>query len=174
MRRKVNSIMFFCSNICVINFAVDPGWNDPPMVNYSPSNPPPKSRISNKRVAFPVGPRPSSNASAQLLFEESPGEPNEANLDVDHLQSTLSNFDELLKLSPNDNVQLKVQLMKNMWKSGQFSCVLKNDIRELSDYLMKKDFENANKLHLKIFMNSPSECKTWISAMQYFINNLSK
>ncbi|CAH1103467.1 unnamed protein product [Psylliodes chrysocephalus] len=33
---------------------VDPGWNDPPMLNYNPSNPPPKSRIGNKRVAFPL------------------------------------------------------------------------------------------------------------------------
>ncbi|CAG9855382.1 unnamed protein product [Phyllotreta striolata] len=33
---------------------VDPGWNDPPLLNYDVSNPPPKSRILNKRVAFPL------------------------------------------------------------------------------------------------------------------------
>ncbi|KYB29676.1 hypothetical protein TcasGA2_TC034213 [Tribolium castaneum] len=40
---------------------MDPGWNDPPMLNYSATNPPPKSRITNKRIAFPIS-GPSSSA----------------------------------------------------------------------------------------------------------------
>ncbi|KAJ3639699.1 hypothetical protein Zmor_003043 [Zophobas morio] len=42
---------------------VDPGWNDPPMLNYSSANPPPKSRIMNKRVAFPMSGASNSPAS---------------------------------------------------------------------------------------------------------------
>jgi hypothetical protein len=41
----------------------DPGWNDPPMLNYSSTNPPPKTRITNKRIAFPVTGTSTTNSS---------------------------------------------------------------------------------------------------------------
>lgn len=68
---------------------VDPGWNDPPILNYDASNPPPKSRITNKRVAFPLTPNQSTikSTAPQVML---PPLPNSGSVIPPTLQSTFN------------------------------------------------------------------------------------
>lgn len=59
---------------------MDPGWNDPPMLNYTSTNPPPKTRIGNKRIAFPITGTPPANhgtgdSAAKLPNAETSAQP---------------------------------------------------------------------------------------------------
>lgn len=48
--------------------AYDPGWNDPPMLGYTPPNPSTKPKLNlNKRVAFPMQSSPTSGTSQVKL-----------------------------------------------------------------------------------------------------------
>lgn len=71
-RNAVIIYLIVFTDLFFIDFISDPGWNDPPMLNYNNTNPPPKSRITNKRVAFPLFP---SNTTSQTTQEQKPETP---------------------------------------------------------------------------------------------------
>ncbi|KAL3289380.1 hypothetical protein HHI36_022812 [Cryptolaemus montrouzieri] len=104
----------------------DPGWNDPPMLNYSTSNPPPKSRISNKRVAFPLSSSSTTVLSPKVSSSNVCSSTAHAIEDDSYLeQKTFSNFNVLLESIENDDVLGKIEIMKNMWRTGLLSIDIK-------------------------------------------------
>ncbi|XP_045481633.1 protein transport protein sec31-like isoform X2 [Harmonia axyridis] len=147
---------------------VDPGWNDPPMLNFNASQPPPRSRIGNKRVPFPLGSTPAVQKPALPLNIDQPSseEPVE-----DLAEVTLTNFKSLLNSGIANEVHEKIQLMEGMWKMGQFPTSMKNDLYKLSDSIVRKDYETANKLNLDLHMKYPNQCKDWILAIRFLIHD---
>ncbi|XP_018327053.1 uncharacterized protein LOC108738233 [Agrilus planipennis] len=104
----------------------DPGWNDPPMLSYSHSNPPPKSRISNKRVAYPLFTNQKEKTeveAAPLQFAIAKDMSNKQD-SVDGnsseiLTKSLDNFNKVLDESGLEQKQViskMLQNMKKMWE----------------------------------------------------------
>lgn len=162
--RSVN--FYFLKNKTSNKFSLtaDPGWNDPPMLNYSPDNPPPKSRITNKRVAFPLsstaGPTGSSPSSYSFSTVPVPG---------DQLQRILENFRVLISevdVSEQLELQQKLEQLKNCWTEGVLQESVKKYVYDISDCLCKKDVAKANEIQLKLVMEHGSVCGSWIGLIR--------
>ncbi|XP_044760108.1 uncharacterized protein LOC123317584 [Coccinella septempunctata] len=150
---------------------VDPGWNDPPMLEFNACQPTPKSRIGNKRVPFPLG--PSNAPQKSVLHSDMDNAINDTSEEaIQNMKDvTFSNFESVLNSKCSDEVHGKIKLMKEMWTLGKFSTSLKNDLYKLSNSIVRKDIVTANKLNLELHMKYPSHCKDWISAVGFLIND---
>ncbi|XP_050313862.1 uncharacterized protein LOC126748574 [Anthonomus grandis grandis] len=128
-----------------------PGWNDPPMLNYSPSNPPPKSRIGSKRVAFPLG---SANSSPQPVPSgESPKMPPLPSTDGSPCNEELylrgsKNFNACLENLDEDSKE-QVWMMLSAWQGGTFSDNVQEFLADLSEPLSLKTFSSVNPLNMR-------------------------
>lgn len=130
-------------------FTADPGWNDPPMLNYTPDNPPPKSRITNKRVAFPLTPRPSATA---------PG----------NLQGALQNFRTLLgETEVSERLELLQQL--ELLKISVLPESVQKYVLEVSDFLNKRDVVKANAILSRLSLEHGTICAPWIGLIRRLV-----
>lgn len=162
---------------------VDPGWNDPPMLNYNASNPPPKSRIANKRVAFPLTGTSATKSQTMSSLSTSPltsippfvvnsstivnsgqilnpvpdslGEP--LNLNVSDIAKELSNF---IKNEQNRKVFL------NLWQDDKFSSSCIELMKLLCENLKKRDVENVIKIKETLLGDYNDLCDAWIKSIE--------
>ncbi|KAL1493037.1 hypothetical protein ABEB36_011178 [Hypothenemus hampei] len=139
-----------------------PGWNDPPVLNYSPSNPPPKSRILNKRVAFPLG---GSTAPQKPL--ESSNQPPTSNQCIENLHKEASEkFNKILENISNEIAKEQISQMLLAWQGGKFSENVQNVLTELSSSLLEDNTVKVNELHLKLAMIPEEAIKQYLSALK--------
>ncbi|XP_076262061.1 uncharacterized protein LOC143197452 isoform X1 [Rhynchophorus ferrugineus] len=146
-----------------------PGWNDPPMLNYSPVNPPPKSRITNKRVAFPVeSQRNPQNVNPSLP----PPVLNTNNVCSESIYLKASeNFNTALENFGNERIKEEIWQMLSAWQRGQFSDGTQELLFEISNCILEKNRTKLKELHLKLMMGE-SCVKSYLPALSNVINNL--
>lgn len=148
------------------------------MLSYSPSHPPPKSRISNKRVAFPLSPNtttPTSSGATQI--------PNVANENIkqqlcmfnpeESLALTISNFENLMRddqLAKLNNLDSKLELLKTMWIKGELPEEVQKHILDISKFLCENNTSKASELELQLIMKYGAISGSWISLVTYLIN----
>lgn len=157
----------------------NPGWNDPPMLNYTSSNPPPKSRISNKRVAFPLsqnstvpplasGAVQNHNTTGDIPGTEVPNwNPEESlALIVNNFEKLLEN-DESAKLK---NLGSNLEMLKAMWLKGELPEEAQKYLLDISKFLCENNSSKANELQLHLAMKYGTVCSSWISLITHFIN----
>lgn len=150
--RKGNSSHFNKTQPPEKRFTADPGWNDPPMLNYTPDNPPPKSRITNKRVAFPLSSRPNVTAPTP----------------AGDLERALENFRTLLgEIEVSERLQLLQQL--ELLKSSVLPESGQKYVMELSDFLCKRDVVKANEILLRLSMEHGVASAPWIGSIQRLV-----
>nr|CAI5818633.1 unnamed protein product [Callosobruchus analis] len=135
------------------NSKVAPGWNDPPMLNYSPNNPPPKSRIMNKRVAFPLN---TSNISNIPSGSSMPHISHE-----DMFQITRQNFQSILQ-----NEEL-LQLFCRDWQDGRLNEDCKRTAYLLGKYLTENNKSEAEKMKLKLWSSYKDVCESWLGFIKF-------
>ncbi|XP_030755938.1 uncharacterized protein LOC115882183 [Sitophilus oryzae] len=141
-----------------------PGWNDPPVLNYSPQNPPPKSRISNKRVAFPQEAR----GSAPIVPNLPPSLPN-SNSCIESLYISASkNYLKILESVGNEKIKEDILQMLSAWQTGKFSEPIQNLLADISSRILERNSEKLNELVFKLSMSADSSTiKTYISSVKY-------
>lgn len=158
----------------MIPILVDPGWNDPPMLDYSASNPPPKSRITYKRVAFPMN---STSTQSQLIppsntsLASSPPT-NIGGQDLSPISNdSIENLDEVVSESAIEvsnfiiNEQDK-QLFFYFWKENKLSGTCRESIELLSKYLKEKDTKHVNEIKAKLLAEYKGLCDIWINSIE--------
>lgn len=135
------------------------------MLNYSSANPPPKSRITNKRVAFPL-----SSGAAQVQNPVTvpliPAAPNM------QLELTLQNFAVLLsEVDENEHLEIKqkLELLKKNWSEGVLPTNAQKCIYDISDSLRKRDIAKANEIQLKLTMEYGIVCTPWMGLIRRFL-----
>lgn len=122
------------------------------MLNYSIENPPPKSRITNKRIAFPL------NSTSK----QTGSDPQQSVLvPTEELQRAIENFKMLLSkvdMSERLELQQKLKLLKN--------CALPESaqkyIIDISIFLCQKNVTKVNEIQLKLSMEHGAVCAPWI------------
>ncbi|CAH0562001.1 unnamed protein product [Brassicogethes aeneus] len=145
---------------------VDPGWNDPPMLNYTTSNPPPKSRITNKRVAFPIASNSSQGSPLNVNAPPPMGS-------VVPPPVAFVNINKLIdENSGNDTVKMHLELIKNMWQQGQFTDDVKVLISDLVLSVCEKNAAKANEMLLKLSTGHSDISNQWIESIKQLINNM--
>ncbi|KAI4460705.1 steroid receptor rna activator (sra1) [Holotrichia oblita] len=160
---------------------VDPGWNDPPTLNYTASNPPPKSRITNKRVAFPLSSNQSSPLSPGLSQAKLPPTamtpPALEQLAGDHISSTVSLKEVLLNVETvlndvgdSDFVKSKLDVLEVMWKEKKLNPTLQKLVLDMSRYIADGNMEKANEIQLKLMMEEQSLCEPWLVGFKHLIS----
>nr|XP_022916189.1 steroid receptor RNA activator 1-like [Onthophagus taurus] len=162
----------------------DPGWNDPPTLNYNSSNPPPKSRIGNKRIAFPLSGNQSVNLPPQAAPNTSiptppmiPIVPDGNSSNTTLLERVLQNINQAQDKLIGDStggVCSKLEVMKQMWMDGKFNEKMQNNIFNLSTFLAEGNLEKANQCQLQLMMEDSTLCNSWISAFTVFTTPLNK
>lgn len=139
-------------------------------MDFNASQPPPRSRIGNKRVPFPLGSTSVQKPALPLNIEKPKSDSSEEFVE-DLAKATFINFKSLLDSGITNEVHEKIKLMEDMWKMGQLPTSMKNDLYKLSDSIVKKDYETSNKLNLELHMKYPNHCKDWILAIRFLIHD---
>ncbi|XP_066247485.1 uncharacterized protein [Euwallacea similis] len=149
------------------------GWNDPPILNYSPTNPPPKSRIGNKRVAFPIG-ASSSNQNTGNHPEVQGIPPLPTSIGdpcVQELYAKASvNFIKLLEQVDSPSIKNQITEMLSEWQSGKLSAVSQSLLKDLSSYIMEGNTCGINEVQLKLAMQTEPYVKNYIQALSYLVS----
>lgn len=148
------------------SFTVDPGWNDPPMLNYTPDNPPPKSRITNKRVAFPLG-----STSGKLGGAPQPAVPAAA-IPVQELQGVLEKFRMLIgEVDVNERLELeqKLGLLQSSWSEGALPESACKYVVDISGHLNERNLAKVNEVLLKLMMEYGAVCTPWVGLIRRLV-----
>ncbi|XP_056643957.1 uncharacterized protein LOC130896839 [Diorhabda carinulata] len=134
---------------------VPPGWNDPPMLNYSASNPPPKSRITNKRIAFPLN--STSNNSGTALPKPLSNLPPMVTESVDKSISKEIIEQTLSRLLPSE----ENKHFHDIWNSDVPEEFVK-EVHLMTNCLTKNDKEGAITHKKKLLSEYKSICDIWL------------
>ncbi|CAH1986289.1 unnamed protein product [Acanthoscelides obtectus] len=139
------------------NSKVAPGWNDPPVLNYSSSNPPPKSRIMNKRVAFPLNTNnvPGSSIPSSSSMPPLP-QPQE-----DMFQATRQRLQGLFQ-----NEEALYQFCKD-WQDDKINEDCKRTVYYLGKYLSENNKGEAEKMKLKLCSSYKDVCQSWLDFIKF-------
>lgn len=133
------------------------------MLNYTSDNPPPKSRITNKRVAFPL-----SSTSGQADGPPLQTIPSVSVLDA-QLQRTLDSFNVLLnEIDGNEQLELqqKLEVLKKSWTEGTLPASVQKYVHDISELLCKRDIVKANEIQLKLTMEYGNVCAPWMGLIR--------
>lgn len=169
------------------------------MLNYSTANPPPKSRIGNKRVSFPLF-SSSSSSSQSNQHDLLPGMPpilspsNVTSIPTSHqhgviptnmeisdsdvqwssevkLKVITENIDKLLStVSIKEDLLDKYELMKHMWSTSKLSVECQKGLFETVNTILKCEYGNAEQLKVSMLKNYNAECSPWIEFISHLIN----
>lgn len=161
---------------------VDPGWNDPPMLNYSASNPPPKSRITNKRVAFPLNTMSTTKSQAMSSLNASyissvpPFALTPTIIDSSEISNPVPDIlgeapdpfvsDSTMELSNFITNEENRKLFLNSWNENKFSSNCKESLKLFCEYLKKKDMENVIKVKQALLTEYKDLCDEWINSIE--------
>lgn len=153
------------------NVLVDPpGWNDPPMLNYSPSNPPPKSRITNKRVPFPLticSPGTSSSTETPpnaSTYKTPPMQFMSIKREVaeDLFKDTKDNFGKFILTHKSQKTKECIHLLYKLWEEGKFSSDCQENIYLMSQYLAENDEASAEMIKDRLLTEFKDSCEDWL------------
>lgn len=142
------------------------------MLNYSPENPPPKSRITNKRVAFPVGSSAHADGPSAALPNTPPMPPTSGCPCIESLYINASNnFNKSLELINDEFVKEQIWQMLSAWQNGKFSANIQKVLTDLSTNVVEKNMTGANEIHLRLAMptEETSILQTYLPALKYLI-----
>ncbi|KAG5876340.1 hypothetical protein JTB14_003663 [Gonioctena quinquepunctata] len=148
---------------------IDPGWNDPPVLNYSASNPPPKSRITNKRVAFPLSNSTSTKSETTsglpppILPPRGPPPSATSILQPQQSSSLNDTKDTLNKFIRSEEDKL---LFSKDWDEGKFSIECKKLIDLFAKLLAENDKMAANELRVKLTSEYKHSCEQWLNSIE--------
>lgn len=147
------------------------------MLNYSSSNPPPKSRITNKRVAFPLNTPTKSQAKSSVNTLPIASMP-----PLTKTQISSENFKCKQNVTPElpnptvcvSHIELVTfikneqdkQIFLNFWKENKFSDNCKDNILLLTTYLKEGKIENVINIKAKLLAEYKDICDMWIRSIQ--------
>lgn len=139
------------------------------MLNYNSSNPPPKSRITNKRIAFTLESQGNLQSTTLNLL---PPVLNTDNVCFESIYLKASeNFNKALKSFENERIKEEIWQMLSAWQKGQFSDGTQEMLFELSNCIIEKNKIKLSELHLKLMMGE-SCIKPYLSALSNIISRL--
>lgn len=146
------------------------------MLNYSSSNPPPKSRITNKRVAFPLN--TSSIKSQPVSSVDTPhlaSIPPITTIPSEIFSSSCNVSGDLLNpTAPDISIELSTfikneqdrQIFVNLWKEDKFPSICKEDLALLCKYLKEEKVENVKNIKAKLLTEYKDICDIWINSIE--------
>lgn len=151
---------------------MDPGWNDPPMLNYSPSNPPPKSRIANKRVPFPLTvSSPSTSSSTPMSLASTPPKafvspplpiPQKQEVSDELFKNAKDNFGKFILTHRSQKTKECIHLLYKLWEDGKFSNDCQKSIYLMSQYLAENDYASAKIIKERLLTEFKDSCEDWL------------
>ncbi|XP_028142577.1 uncharacterized protein LOC114336408 isoform X2 [Diabrotica virgifera virgifera] len=130
------------------------------MLNYSAANPPPKSRITNKRIAFPLSTNTSSTANQNQTLPNLPPLAQPLTKPPSTLDSTCESVCQLL------NSEQSRQNFENIWK-GQLPEQFQKTVSLMVGCLTGNNKEAA-KLHKETLLTEyKTLCDGWIDGINF-------
>lgn len=153
------------------------------MLSYSPSNPPPKSRITNKRLAFPLSGDSGSgqNSSATLCAIPSVSKQAEETLENKIVTEEAWNSELRLKeMNENickiltdkqqkEDILKRLEVMNEMWSSAKLSEDCQKKVWNIVNVLIERDYNKAEQLQLELVMEFGTQCSSWSVAFRHLI-----
>ena len=141
----------------------DPGWNDPPMLNYDCSNPPPKSRIGHKRVPFPLN---SSSTSTQNTTNDVSERwckekvLTDITAALDCILIARKHADEVEELKP------KIERLVEDWRQEKIDVNTQKLVFNIIDCISKGNVAKAGEYQIQLMMGNTSNYSSWIDGVQ--------
>lgn len=132
------------------------------MLSFSPSNPPPKSRIGNKRVAFPLG----ASTTSQQVLQSAPSADTMAPCIEELYMQGSKNFCTLLESVESERIKEQVLELLSNWHSGKLSTNVQKLLTDLSMYLTEGNCNGVNEVHLKLAMTNEPLIKNYLLALK--------
>ncbi|XP_011298406.1 steroid receptor RNA activator 1-like [Fopius arisanus] len=94
----------------------------------------------------------------------------------DGLNKTLGNIQSVINSQLDDTrteeVQKRMEMMKNMWISGKLNDEIQGKVLKISEALRDRDIDTADKLHVSLMIEHNTLCNNWISGIRHLILEL--
>lgn len=142
------------------------------MLSYGEHNPPPKSRITNKRVPFPLC--STLTTKSQPMSSINPLVPTQTVLVPDETLNPPSNdqeaslpvLDTARKLSNYIKKEQDRQIFLDLWNENKFSSNCKDHIELLYKYIEQKDTKNVINIKEKLLADFKDLCDSWLTSIE--------
>ncbi|XP_066513181.1 steroid receptor RNA activator 1-like [Hoplias malabaricus] len=142
--------------------SVSPNNPGPPPVCLS-TPPPPKSRIPSGGAIGSPSSCLKTNTSVQAE-----NEPNFADVQAPLLWA-LAGCRQSVKKQVCDDVERRLKIFEEMWKSGKLSLPVKCRMNGLSEELKKKEWDAADEIHRSLMVDYVNEVSHWMVGVKRLI-----
>ncbi|XP_043076740.1 steroid receptor RNA activator 1 [Puntigrus tetrazona] len=171
------------------------GWNDPPQFSYGlqKDSGGPKRNILNKRVHAPQFTGSGSGQSPAVMMPTPPRgtnpppsvcpkTPSDGKIEAAELETEPS-FEDVqealhgaldacrrtVKKQICDDVERRLKLFEDMWKSGKLSSLVKHRMHRLSQDLKRKEWDAADEIHRALMVDHVAEVSQWMVGVKRLI-----
>ncbi|CAH2099632.1 unnamed protein product [Euphydryas editha] len=169
----------------------DPGWNDPPKLNYNPQQTTPNRprNFLNKRVAFPLSGGTSTPGQTPPVnlppIAASAAPPIQNVIVTDSKEDIDFNSDAALKEVKNillsfldssqelgskaTSIRKRIENMENMWISGKLNKQVQMQMRDLANALKEDNPNKADEIHKALMVDHVSAVSAWMPGIKQLI-----
>lgn len=79
-----------------------------------------------------------------------------------------------METSKIEEIQKRLDIMKADWHENKLNDAIHKNVLDISKALLRKDIEQADKIHITLMTQHATACRTWIPAIRHIIFELKK
>ncbi|XP_070158800.1 steroid receptor RNA activator 1 [Polyergus mexicanus] len=79
-----------------------------------------------------------------------------------------------IETNKTEEIQRRLDIMKADWRENKLNDTIHRSVLNISKALMRKDTEEADKIHIALMIQHATACRTWMPAIRHIIFELRK
>ncbi|KMQ94880.1 steroid receptor rna activator 1-like protein [Lasius niger] len=79
-----------------------------------------------------------------------------------------------MEMNKTEEIQRRLDTMKADWCENKLNDAIQRSVLDISKALLRKDAEQADKIHIALMMQHATACRTWMPAIRHIIFELKK
>ncbi|XP_032688633.1 uncharacterized protein LOC116852411 [Odontomachus brunneus] len=137
-----------------------------------PSDMPPVSPSSLKLTTAPHKPLVTPIAKDTKSLESDFDKDQALKEVIDNLESMM--MEQSIEKNKLQELQKRLNIMKSDWLQDKLNNTVQRSILDISKALLRKDIQQADKIHINLMMQHASICRAWIPVIRHMILELKK
>ncbi|EFN73126.1 Steroid receptor RNA activator 1 [Camponotus floridanus] len=79
-----------------------------------------------------------------------------------------------MEMNMIEEIEKRLDIMETDWRENKLNNMIHRSVLDISKALLRKDIEQANKIHIALMTQHVTACRTWIPAIRHIIFELKK
>ncbi|XP_029664664.1 steroid receptor RNA activator 1-like [Formica exsecta] len=82
--------------------------------------------------------------------------------------------EQKIETNKTEEIQRRLDIMKADWRENKLNNTIHRSVLDISKALLRKDTEEADKIHIALMTQHATACRTWMPAIRHIIFELKK